>query len=182
MTKTKKIKKSSGGWVSIIFVLALICYLAAIALSLYGIVVVISANMGSGSMNFGYKLDEINEFMEDLIDDDIPMSYRGVMFIMIAVALTVLGTILMVVYKKLSLKYKNRTQTVEKESWFEINDTDVPQGTPQEDSPVVAIEQPEEENKSNVKIYCAYCGEELDAKDKRCPNCGATKKIKKKDE
>ncbi len=30
----------------------------------------------------------------------------------------------------------------------------------------------------NEKVYCAYCGSELNINDRKCPNCGANKKIK----
>lgn len=31
----------------------------------------------------------------------------------------------------------------------------------------------------NEKVYCAYCDSELSVNDRKCPNCGATKKVKK---
>ena len=31
----------------------------------------------------------------------------------------------------------------------------------------------------NEKVYCAYCDSELGVNDRKCPNCGAAKKIKK---
>ena len=31
----------------------------------------------------------------------------------------------------------------------------------------------------NEKLYCAYCDTELGMNDRKCPNCGAAKKIKK---
>lgn len=37
-----------------------------------------------------------------------------------------------------------------------------------------------EETKEEIKkIYCAYCGTELDPTDKKCPNCGSSKKVQK---
>lgn len=31
----------------------------------------------------------------------------------------------------------------------------------------------------NEKVYCAYCDSELKVSDRKCPNCGAAKKVKK---
>ena len=40
--------------------------------------------------------------------------------------------------------------------------------------------KPNDEKSKKYRIICAYCGSELDLDDKKCPNCGASKKIQKK--
>ena len=39
--------------------------------------------------------------------------------------------------------------------------------------------EPAEEQEDKTKVYCAYCGTELDENTKKCPHCGANKKIEK---
>ena len=39
--------------------------------------------------------------------------------------------------------------------------------------------EPAEEQEDKTKVYCAYCGTELDDNTKKCPHCGANKKIEK---
>ena len=39
--------------------------------------------------------------------------------------------------------------------------------------------EPAEEQEDKTKVYCAYCGTELDENVKKCPHCGANKKIEK---
>lgn len=97
------------------------------------------------------------------------------------IILCVVATILMIIYRN-----KNRNITFE-----EKNEDDSPVSKYKtmfkdivdvvKDKVKDATGSPIEEKKEEkVHIFCAYCGSELDENDKKCPSCGASKKIRKK--
>ena len=70
-------------------------------------------------------------------------------------------TLRMLKIHKEELKFKKELEDLEGKRML---------GEPAEDENIELIK---------IKVYCAYCGTELDENTKKCPHCGANKKIEK---
>ena len=176
MKSTVKSKKKANGWIKILLALGIILYILAMAAAIFGIFSIVWAQLGAGKLFSGFDPENIEEIMEELFGEDVSIAYGGMFMVGIALVLTVIGTVFIITYKQLAVKQKKQE---EEDSLNEVLDQLIEETSSTEEASVVEIEQPEEEVVTE-HIFCAYCGEELDPKDKRCPNCGATKKIKKK--
>lgn len=173
MTKTNKNKKQHGGWIYVLLVLGIMFYIAAVVIAVFGIMVLAKANLGTELVHFGHDFD-YEDILEEIFDEKVSVSQAGIILIMFALVLTVLGTVLIIVYKHFAVKQSKKSEEV----YFDDVLDEMKEVSDNENQPIV-ISQPEE-NVPKEHIFCAYCGMELEATDKRCPNCGATKKIKKK--
>lgn len=81
-----------------------------------------------------------------------------------AVVLFVWGSVFMVISNSKQLKQKIEQKRAEQEEQFRMRQE---------------AQQQEIKQEPKKRYFCAYCDNELDENDKKCPYCGASKKIQK---
>lgn len=173
---------------------AIIFYVIAVALIIYGIFSIVgyAYTIVSDSQsnwfvenNFFNPDDFADKFEDGLEHLNISGMIKGFEFIIGGVVCIVVGSILIKNYNKKTYKAQ---QKVEEEDAVNFIDTvrvtisEQLKKASEKISPAVDQKtetEEKEEKKPKQKIYCAYCGSELDENDKKCPSCGASKKFRK---
>ena len=127
-------------------------FLVMIAIVLYAVAVVFVV-IGFRDM-FDYKVVNQNGSSAEVeyhleFDETSYFTNAGVFFVW--------GSVLLLIARKMKANSKNEDSTAITQS------SRMPEG----------MEKPVE------KIYCAYCDNELDLNEKKCPYCGASKKYQK---
>lgn len=172
MSKNSNEKKSC----TFLKVLAIILILVGIALFVVGIIQTIQFAIDSAK-NYSVLPSDPDDFF----DDDNPIfggksgtmnlaGYLGaIKYAAIGIVCIIVGMVFMLIYRR-----KNRSNVF---SGYEMPQTAPMAPLAQEET--APVEEPIVPAKGKSKIFCAYCGCELDEGDKKCPNCGASKKFKK---
>lgn len=154
-------------------IIAVILYIAAAVFMVIGIVVAIRTMLG-GEFHFSLKIPDRIDPDDDLFENKPKISDFGFMYFEIALFIAIVATVFLVISKK--IKSSATVTKVFSDSDYNLytEGSDKPSQTPVEDT--APVEEKVEEKK---RIFCAYCGSELEESDKRCPNCGSSKKVKR---
>ncbi len=167
---------------------AIIFYVIALILIVYGIFSIIgyaytivsnSQNNWFVENNFFDPDDFVDKFEDGMDHLNISGMIKGFEFILGGVVCIVIASLFLRSYNK-----KTKPKIVEKEDETEnlfdtikITISEQLKSASEKLNPDGAEKQKKEKPKQ--KIYCAYCGSELDEQDKKCPGCGASKKFRK---
>ncbi len=179
--------KNKYTWMKVI---SIILYVIATIILIVGVVSIIEYAMfivtgNADNMHFnGFFDDEFfMEFEGDIMSPDIAGMASGIKFIVIAVILFAVATILMTVYRKrtrdLSPKQSDENLFDSVKQSITVSIKSVADKVSKTMSESLGETDNKEEKKPKQKIFCAYCGSELDENDKKCPSCGASKKFRK---
>lgn len=142
-------------------IVAIVLYIFAIVSFVLGFVHIVDESM----LNFGddiYDLDRFDERFDGF--GEILNSSMSYMFN--AFVCMICGSVLLILSNSHKFRAK-RDRLEERQVLEQIQNKEKEYKT-------------NETQQKNYKIVCAYCGTELDEEDKKCPNCGASKKIQKK--
>lgn len=157
--------------------IANILYVISAIILVYSVINII-INVMDG-INFSPNFDPDNFDMPSGGMNVANAIFNGARTIIISVVLFIIATVLMTIYRK-----KNKNTIIEettespatkyKKMFRDIVNV-VTDATDSDNNQ-------EQKKEEKVHIFCAYCGSELDEKDRKCPSCGASKKIRKKPE
>lgn len=139
-------------------IVAFVLYAFAVILFIVGFINAFGDIAGFGGNDF-----ELDDFNENIVGFGSIIN-KIVSYIATAFTCSVCGSILLIISN--SLKFKVKKDMIESKNnnvTESLNDS-----------------KPNDEKSKKYRIICAYCGSELDLDDKKCPNCGASKKIQKK--
>lgn len=167
MEKEISSEKQRGS--KVFLILAIIFYVIGGALVGSGIYMFIKGF--AGNVNFSLNLPSTidPDFYGDLEFDEVEngmFKTRGIGLFMGGMALILIATMFIAFYKKPKIKVSHGGVVVDFDNPINIFTQ----------TPNIEVK---EEKKETKKIFCAYCGSELDINDKKCPNCGSTKKVQR---
>ena len=147
--------------------IALVLRIIAFVLYAFAVILFIVGFINSfGDINdFGGDDFELDDFNENIVGFGSIIN-KIVSYIATAFTCSVCGSILLIISN--SLKFKVKKDMIESKK-NNNNEEDL-----LNDSKI------DDEKSKKYRVICAYCGSELDIDDKKCPNCGASKKIQKK--
>lgn len=140
-------------------IIAFVLYAFAVILFIVGFINAFGDIAGFGGSDF-----ELDDFNENIVGFGSIIN-KIVSYIATAFTCSVCGSILLIISN--SLKFKVKKDLIESKN----NNTTESLN----DGKII-----DDEKSKKYRIICAYCGSELDSDDKKCPNCGASKKIQKK--
>lgn len=140
-------------------IVAFVLYAFAVILFIVGFINAFGDIAGFGGNDF-----ELDDFNENIVGFGSIIN-KIVSYIATAFTCSVCGSILLIISN--SLKFKVKKDLIESKN------NNVTESL--NDSKII-----DDEKSKKYRIICAYCGSELDLDDKKCPNCGASKKIQKK--
>lgn len=146
--------------------IALVLRIIAFVLYAFAVILFIVGFINSfGDINgFGGDDFELDDFNENIVGFGSIIN-KIVSYIATAFTCSVCGSILLIISN--SLKFKVKKDLIESKNNNATESLN--------DSKII-----DDEKSKKYRIICAYCGSELDIDDKKCPNCGASKKIQKK--
>ncbi len=140
-------------------IIAFVLYAFAVILFIVGFINAFGDIAGFDGNDF-----ELDDFNENIVGFGSIIN-KIVSYIATAFTCSVCGSILLIISN--SLKFKVKKDLIESKN------SNVTESL--NDSKII-----DDEKSKKYRIICAYCGSELDLDDKKCPNCGASKKIQKK--
>ncbi len=159
---------------SVLRIISTILYIMAFASFVIGIIKLIVT--GTSTVFNG-----VNSFMEDeeMFEENIMPSFSGVFsYFLTAIMLAVWGTVLLIIARVIDKRtFVDSTKSFIDDSIEKVADSisklhnRINGQNPDGNS----------DQRPKLKVYCAYCGNELDEDERKCPYCGASKKIQKKD-
>lgn len=170
-------------------VIAIILYIVAAALFIAGVcsivgyaLEVVTGTQNALSMKNFFDFEGFVVYEDDLEHVDISGMISGISLIVFGSVCIVVASVLMRMYHKKtiietsSVKDDNNLFDSVKKSIADQLKAASEKLNPSQTS---TDENKEKSEKPKQKIFCAYCGSELDENDKKCPSCGASKKFRK---
>lgn len=150
-------------------IIAIVLYVVAGIFGVIGIAVAIKTMM-SGNFHFSLQLPGNIDSNESTGESEFKLSDFGSMYFVIGIFVAFVATIFLVLSKSKKKTITKVFSDSDYNMFTEVNDKPSKE-QPKDPEPV------EEKVEEKKKIFCAYCGSELEETDKRCPNCGSSKKV-----